>query len=138
MEAGAETAPQLEVQLAVLAASTERKTRASAARTDADSVRGRKDTGRGSSARPATVIWTVSANRTRKLLHDAGVVVLQRANADAVLSDGTDGAHRCGRARERRDARHFVEHRRAAQRPVVEVRRAAKRSVHDEIDLAVD
>ena len=50
-------------------------------------------------------------------------------------ADGADGG---GGAGQRRDARHFVHHRRAAHGAIVEERLAAERRVDDEIDLAVD
>ena len=66
------------------------------------------------------------------------VVVLQRADAEALLAQRADRADGGGGAGERGDARHLVHHRGAADRAIVEERLAAERRVDDEIDLAVD
>ena len=62
------------------------------------------------------------------------VVVLQRADAEALFAQRPDRLDRRGGAGERGDARHFVHHRGATDGAIVEERVAPERRVDDERD----
>src|SRR5262245_49928203 len=66
--------------------------------------------------------YAESAARLDLLRFNSCVVVLERADAQALLAQRTDRLHRRRRAGERGDARDLVHHRRAAHRAIVEER----------------